>query len=82
MTVLCRGTNVDDNFPRCFDRFIIDYLGVVDNQSELGGRSPVSDTHFKFLHQGKYLSPRLEVNFLRLSGEVGALGERLILIIF
>ena len=48
-------------------------------QSEPEGGSPVSDTHFRFV--GKHLSPQLEVTFLRLFGEVGALGERLILII-
>jgi len=30
MTVLYGGTNVDENFPRCFNHVVISHLGVVD----------------------------------------------------
>ena len=30
MTILCRGTNVGDNFPRCFGQFMISDLGMMD----------------------------------------------------
>ena len=71
---------MDDNFPRCFDYFVINYLSGV-YQCELEGGSLVSDTHFILLHRRKYPSPRLEVSFLRLHWEVGGLGERLMSII-
>ena len=84
MTVLYRGTNVDESFPRCFDRVVIKYLGVVDISSrEPEGGSPVSDTHIQFFHQGKYTSPYLEVTFLCLyQWKADGLGECLVLIIF
>jgi len=46
------------------------------------GGSPVSDTHFSFVPRGKQLSPRLEVTFPRLFGDVGALGKYLTLKFF
>ena len=35
-----------------------------------------------FVHRGTYTFPRLEVTFLLLYGEIGGLGERLVLIVF
>ena len=73
---------MENNFPRCFNHFVICNLTMVDISLRVQGGSPVSDTHFKFSHRGKYSTPRLEVTFPRLLGEVGALGEHLTLIIF
>ena len=50
-------------------------------QSELEGSSPVSDTRLMFGQCGKYLSPCLKVTLFRHFGEVGGLGEQLIMII-
>jgi len=65
--MLHRGTNVDDNFPRRFNHFLNDDLGV-DIRLSLNkrGGSPVVDTHFKFAHQAGQLSKPLDVHFLRL----------------
>ena len=71
---------MDNDFPRCLNYFVINYLGG-GYQCELEGGSPVSDTYFILLHRRKYSSPHLEVTFLCLYWEFGGLGERLILII-